>query len=162
MGLFEFPAIGNTVFSGKVVLKDSNASIDFCCRSSNWTAVIPNFLDSISHSNMDTCASTMLSIGSPIRGLQCRTLFFALRISLLIISICKSGCQIRCNHTNIVQDIVHDIGYDIADIEYVSMLTIYLTSGRSRSRIRNGRFNMRIFIRSPVMCFPSCCLVYMS
>jgi hypothetical protein len=34
------------------------------------------------------------------------------------------------------------------------MISIYLTSGRSRSRIRKGRFKMRIFIRSlaPVMC----------
>ncbi len=56
-------------FSGKVDLKDSNTSIDFCCRSSNWTAVIPNFLDCICHSNIDTCASTMLSIGPSMRGL---------------------------------------------------------------------------------------------
>ncbi len=84
MGLFEFPA---TFFSGKVDLKDSNTSIDFCCKSSNWMAVIPNFLDCICYSNMDTCASTMLSIGSSIRGLPCRTPLFASRISLLIISI---------------------------------------------------------------------------
>ena len=148
-------------------LKDSNTSIDFCCRSSNWTAVIPNFLDCICHSNMDTCASTMHWIINKRFAMQisllCSANFIVDNINLQDwMSDSIDHTQYRTQYRTRYQ---YDIGYNtVADIEYVSimMLSIYLTSGRSRSRIRNGRFNIRIFMRSPVMCFPSCCLMYMS
>ena len=38
---------------------------------------------------------------------------------------------------------------------FMNVCGMQITSGKIRSRNMNGRFNRRILIRSPVICFPS-------
>jgi len=56
---------------------------------------------------------------------------------------------------DIVYDIVYDIIYDMNAIDFMNVCGMHITSGKIRSRSMNGRFNRRILIRSPVICFPS-------
>ena len=89
-------------FSGNVDLKNYKTSTDFCCKLSNWTAVIPNFLVSMCHSNIDTCTLAIFesSIGSEIEGLQYKGPFFARAISSLNIVNCQCAWtqKIRAKH----------------------------------------------------------------
>jgi hypothetical protein len=132
VGPFYFPSGFSPSLFGNVDFHISSSSTDISCNLST-----PSPAGQSDVAACSSCTNPGIDVGD-------------LTQNMFYNSLCNTLCNMLCNMLCMLCNILCNIAYS------------RFASGAIKSSSTKGRVSSRIRIRSPVRCFPSCLLMYMS